>query len=53
MIEGYRSGLSATELLALRIRQLEKRPEDIARAAAQLKKHQFASKQQFEKRFHK
>jgi transposase InsO family protein len=53
MMEGYRAKISTAELLALRIRQLDKRPEDIARAAASLKKHRFASKEQFEKKYHK
>ena len=51
MISGYRAGLSSTELLALRIRQLEKRPEDIKRAADAIRKSRLRSKAQFEKRF--
>jgi transposase InsO family protein len=44
MINGYQDGLSTSELLALRVRQLEKRPEDIARAAESLKKHRCKTK---------
>ena len=49
--DSYRSGMSTVELIAARIRQLEKRPEDIAKAAALLAKHRFKSKEQFEKKF--
>ena len=51
MISGYQAGLSSVDLLALRIRQLEKRPEDIKRAAAAIRKSRIRSKAQFEKRF--
>ena len=51
MISGYRAGLTSAELLALRIRQLDKRPEDIQRAAEAVKRSRIASKAQFEKRF--
>lgn len=51
MIEGYYSGMSSIDLLALRIRQLEKRPEDMDRAADVLRKSRLTSKSQFEKRF--
>jgi hypothetical protein len=51
MIQGYRKGISSSELLALRIRQLQKRPEDLEQAAQALIKSRFRSKAQFEKRF--
>lgn len=51
MMEGFRSGLSAEELLALRIQQLEKRPEDLARAAAAIRLSRLKGKEQFESRF--
>ena len=51
MIQEYRQGLSSAELLALRIRQLQKRPEDLERAAQALIKARFRSKAQFERRF--
>lgn len=51
MVEGFQSNMTSEELLALRIQQLEKRPEDLARAAETLKKARFKSKEQFEKRF--
>jgi hypothetical protein len=53
MIEEYRAGLTTAELLALRVRQLSKKPQDLRRAAKMLKKHRFASKEQFEKKFAK
>ena len=51
MIDGYKDGLSTSELLALRVRQLQKRPQDIAHAAATLKKHRFESKEKFEQKY--
>lgn len=51
MVEGFHSGMSTADLLALRIRQLQRRDEDIAQAAETLKKARFQSKAQFEKRF--
>ncbi|KAA1478920.1 hypothetical protein DENSPDRAFT_752872, partial [Dentipellis sp. KUC8613] len=51
LVEGFRSGMSASSLLALRMRQIEKRPQDIKNAAAKLKKYRLGSKAQFEKRF--
>ncbi|KAA1478256.1 hypothetical protein DENSPDRAFT_745991, partial [Dentipellis sp. KUC8613] len=53
MVEGFTSRMSSSSLLALRMRQLEKRPEDIQNAAERLKKHRLGSKAQFEKRFHR
>jgi hypothetical protein len=53
MVEGFRSGLSTSDLLALRIRQLHRHQEDIDKAADTLKKARFKSKQQFEQRFRK
>ena len=51
MVQGFHSGMSHEELLALRIRQLERRPEDVARAAAVLQMTRMASSKQFERRF--
>jgi hypothetical protein len=51
LVEGYRSGMTTSDLLALRIRQLMKHEEDVHRAAETLKKSRFQSKAQFEKRF--
>ncbi|EIN03287.1 hypothetical protein PUNSTDRAFT_78445 [Punctularia strigosozonata HHB-11173 SS5] len=48
MIEGWKTGMSRTELLALRIRQLEKRPEDLQRAATRVKNTRLRSKQRWE-----
>ena len=52
MIDGYRSGLSTSDLLSLRIQQLHRHPSDLEKAARTLKQARFRSKQQFEKRFH-
>ncbi|KAI0323303.1 hypothetical protein GY45DRAFT_1349828 [Cubamyces sp. BRFM 1775] len=51
MISNYRAGISTAELLALRIRQLEKHPEDIRKATDAIRRSRLASKAQFEKRF--
>jgi hypothetical protein len=45
--------MSTSDLLALRIRQLERHPADILQAAQTLKEARFRSKAQFEKRFHR
>jgi len=52
MIDGYKSGLSTAELLALRIQQLHRHSADLAKAARTLKHARFKSKLQFEKRYH-
>jgi hypothetical protein len=52
-VDGFYDGMTTAELLAQRIRQLERRPKDIQQAAETLKKSRFASKEQFEKRFRK
>jgi len=51
LVENIQAGISTSDLLALRMRQIHKHPEDIARAAKILKKARFASKAQFEQRF--
>ena len=51
LVEGFHSGMSRTDLLTLRIRQLEKRQEDLDRAAELLTHHRLKSKEQFEKRY--
>jgi transposase InsO family protein len=53
MVDGFRSGMTSVELLTLRIRQLERRPEDLEQAAETLKKSRFKSKEQFERRYAK
>ena len=47
----YQAGLSTAELLAARIRQLAKKPEDLEQAAQTLKQNRIRSKEQFERRF--
>jgi transposase InsO family protein len=51
LVENICSGISTSDLLELRMRQLHKHPEDVARAAKILRKARFASKAQFEQRF--
>ena len=51
LVDGFYSGMSSADLLANRIRQLQKKPEDLEKAAATLKKNRLRSKEQFEKRF--
>ena len=53
MVNGFTSGMSSSDLLALRIQQLERHPSDIFQAALTLKKARFKSKAQFERRFHR
>ena len=52
MIKGYRTGLSSSELLALHIKQLDKRQKDIERAAKAIKRSRILSKAKFERKFH-
>jgi hypothetical protein len=51
LVEGFKSNITTTELLALRTRQIEKRPEDLAYAAEILKKAHLQSKAQFNQRY--
>ena len=51
LVENIRAGISTSELLQLRMRQIRKHPDDLARAAKILEKARFASKAQFEQRF--
>jgi transposase InsO family protein len=51
LVDGFYAGMSTSELLALRIRQLQKHPRDIERATQTLQNSHFKSKLQFEKRF--
>lgn len=51
MVHGFTSGMSTSELLALRIKQIERHDDDVATAASVLKEARFKSKAQFEKRF--
>lgn len=48
MIDNYQKGMSTVDLLEARIQQLQKKPEDIERAAATLKENRLRSKQQYE-----
>jgi hypothetical protein len=49
MVDGFKPDMTTSDLLALRIQQLQKHPEDVDRAAKALKKARFTSKEQFEK----
>lgn len=51
LVRGFTTNMSSIDLLALRIRQLEKRPSDILQAAETLRRHRFASKEQFERKY--
>ncbi|KAJ7712302.1 hypothetical protein B0H16DRAFT_1342707 [Mycena metata] len=44
--------MSPSDLLALRIRQIEKRPEDMRQAALRLHASRIRSKEEFERRYH-
>ena len=51
LVEEFRSGMQTEDLLVMRAWQLEKHPDDVARAAEILRKARFASKEQFKRRF--
>ncbi|KAJ7090145.1 hypothetical protein C8R44DRAFT_648406 [Mycena epipterygia] len=51
LVEGWKTHMSASELLALRTRQIEKRPADIQEAAQRLRTSRFRSKAEFERRY--
>lgn len=53
MVEGFKQGMSSVDLFVLRMRQLEKHPEELARASQKLIEHRLQSKEYFERRFHK
>jgi hypothetical protein len=53
LVDGFTSGLSSTDLLVLRMRQLERRKDDLEKAAQALKKARFKSKEEFEWKFRK
>lgn len=51
LVDGFTTAMSEEDLLAARIQQLAKHPEDIAQAAETLAKHRFKIKEQFERHF--
>lgn len=51
LVEGFTSGMSRVDLLTLRMRQLEKKQEDLDKAAELLTRTRMRSKEQFERRF--
>jgi hypothetical protein len=51
LVTGFKPGISTSELLALRIRQLSKLNADVTRATDTLKQSRFWSKDQFERKF--
>ena len=51
LVEGFQVGMSTAEILALWIHQLQKKPGDLAKAAALLKKTRFQSEEIFERRY--
>lgn len=52
LVSGFRKGMSSAALLALRMRQLERRDEDLRDAGIRLLAARHRSKAQFERRFH-
>jgi hypothetical protein len=53
LVSGFKEEMTSEELLALRIRQLMKKEEDMAKAAEVLAKSRYRSKEEFEKRYKK
>ena len=53
LVQGFTDQMSDSDLLTLRIRQLEKREDDLEKTAQLLARMHFTSKAQFEKRFAK
>jgi hypothetical protein len=51
LVKGFSQGMSTVELLAWRIQQLEKCPEDLVCAAAAIKKMRYKSKEVFEAKY--
>jgi hypothetical protein len=51
LVEDFHSGMSTSDLLAARIRQLEKHREDVIRASEVLEKARLQSKEQFIRRY--
>ena len=48
----YQANMTSAELLEARIRQLQKKPDDLAEAAAVLTRNRIKSKEEFERRFY-
>jgi hypothetical protein len=53
LVDGFTSGMSSLELQILRMRQLERRPTDLAAAATALRKARFKSKEEIEWKYRK
>ena len=53
LVQGFYEDMPTEELLALRIRQLDKRARDIEKASRKLIEARFKSKEQFERLYHK
>ncbi|KAJ7934839.1 hypothetical protein B0H13DRAFT_1591292, partial [Mycena leptocephala] len=51
LVEGWKSNMTHTELLALRTRQTERRPADLKEAADRLLASRIRSKEEFERRY--
>ncbi|KAJ6526094.1 hypothetical protein B0H19DRAFT_970822 [Mycena capillaripes] len=51
LVEGWKSQMTPTELLALRTRQIERRPADLKEAADRLLASRIRSKEEFERRY--
>ena len=51
LVDGFHAGMERAELLALRINQLKKRPDDLRKAATTLRQARLKSKKVFEHRY--
>ncbi|GJF00600.1 hypothetical protein PsYK624_168930 [Phanerochaete sordida] len=51
LVDGFTQDLDSADLLALQMRQLQKRPEDIARAADLLAAHRYKLKEDFKAKY--
>jgi hypothetical protein len=51
IVENFHSGLSTSDLLILRARQIARHPDDITKASETLRKARFTSKNHFERKF--
>jgi transposase InsO family protein len=53
LVDGFYAGMATEDLLALRIRQLEKKPSDLAKAAKSIIAQRMKHKAQFEKKYNR
>ena len=53
LVDGFTAGMTSLDLMVLRMRQLERREEDLATAARALRKARFKSKEEYEWKYKK